>query len=699
MRTDDTVRPERFFYLFSMIGSLSGVGPKVSLAFENLGVRRVRDLLFLLPVGGIKRLRTADLAAVSIPAVVTIEVLVNSYEKPKNTRPIRVFVTCSDTEIELKFFHARIEWVRSILPENSKRIISGKIERFASGLQMVHPDYIVSSDKIGTIPDFEPIYPLSRGISQKLMIKTVRQAHDKNQSFSEWIDRSIMKKFAWPSFNVAIKKAHNPTDMKEIEPKYGARERLAYDELFAHQISLAIARMYFRKTKGVSIIGSRKLTKMLRKKLPFSLTSAQEKAVTTIDQDLRSTLRMNRLLQGDVGSGKTIVAVISMLTVVEVGGQTALLAPTEILAIQHFNSINSFLKSMNISVVLLTGRDKGKSRHSKLDEIQNGRAQIVVGTHALFQENVIFKNLIFAVIDEQHRFGVQQRMALAQKGINVDVLVMTATPIPRSLSLTYYGDMDISLLDEKPKNRKPITTAVMSDSKLEKIFHRLDISLNAGRRVYWVCPLIEDSDVLQITSAELRYRLLKARFPKKVVALVHGQMGSDNKDDIMRKFSNGKINLLVSTTVIEVGLDVPAASIMIVEGAERFGLAQLHQLRGRVGRGADHASCILIYSGNLSKKSKARLEILRDTEDGFRIAEEDLRIRGAGDLLGSQQSGLPKFLIANLENQNYLLEIARKDSQKILAADPTLVTPRGGAVRDLLYLMDLQRALIYIQVG
>ena len=699
MLTGDSIRPERFFPLFSAVSNLSGVGPKASAGLENLGVTRVRDLLFFLPVGGVERVRVLGLHSISLPKVVTIEVTVKSYQQTKKTSPIRVLVSCAKSELELVFFHARIDWIKSILPENERKVISGKLEAFSNGLQIIHPDYIVPLADKNKIPDFEPIYPLSKGISQKFLIKTISQAIDKNLVFSEWINRSIVEKFQWPVFDVAISMAHYPKNFDHTRPESLARERLAFDELFAYQMSLALARLHFRRTKGVSVRGSGLLTNKLRKQLSFSLTDSQEKAIVEINQDLVSELRMNRLLQGDVGSGKTIVALFSILTVVEFGGQAALLAPTEILARQHYETIRAILDNINISVVLLTGNDKGATRRLKLAQIRDGSNQVIIGTHALFQETVIYDNLVFAVIDEQHRFGVQQRMALGMKGLSVDVLVMTATPIPRSLALTYFGDMDISVLTDKPKSRKPIKTAVMSDKKIERILDRLEGSLNNGQSVYWVCPLIEENEVLKLTSAELRQSILKKRFPQKNVGLVHGQMSSEDKDIVLRKFSDGEISLLVSTTVIEVGLDVPLASIMIVEGAERFGLAQLHQLRGRVGRGADASSCILIYSGKLSKNSKARLEILRDTEDGFKISEEDLRIRGAGDVLGLEQSGIPKFLVANLENQNYLLEMARDDSRMLLENDPTLSTSRGVAVRDLLYLMDLQRSLAYIQVG
>ena len=699
MKITNISRPERFFPLFSSVSSLVGVGPKATSSLQNLGVTRIRDLLFFLPVGGITRVKTADISSIVLPAVVTIEVVVKSHHQSTKKGPVRVLVDCSGVELELVFFHARSEWIKSILPKNDIKVVSGKLESFIAGLQIVHPDYVVSAPDFETVPDFEPVYPLSRGLSQKIIIKIISQATDRNIFFEEWINQSVIERYQWLSFQKSVSLAHHPQSISEVQPKNLARERLAFDELFAHQISLALARKQYRKTKGVSIKSSGLFVNQIRQGLPYSLTEAQEGAISDINQDLNSDLRMNRLLQGDVGSGKTIVALVAILAGVEFGGQACLLAPTEILARQHYDTISTITKIIKVNIILLTGRDKGSVRRKKLEQIERGAAEIIIGTHALFQESVIYKNLLFAVIDEQHRFGVRQRMELGNKGPNVDVLVMTATPIPRSLSLTYYGDMDISILNEKPKSRMPIKTAVMSDVRIESILERLEESLDNNRRVYWVCPLIEDSEFLMLTSAELRFNILKERFPSKSIGLVHGKMSVEEKDVVMRMFAGGEIDLLVSTTVIEVGVDVPSASIMIIEGAERFGLAQLHQLRGRVGRGNDQSSCILIYSSNLGKNPKARLEILRDTEDGFKISEEDLRIRGAGDVLGIQQSGLPKFLVANLETQHYLLEIARDDARIILDADPHLVTARGMAIRELLYLMDLQLSLQYIKVG
>ena len=699
MKISDISRPERFFPLFSSVSSLSGVGPKATTGLQNLGVSKIRDVLFFLPLSGITRTKTSDVSSIVLPTFVTIEVLVKSHHQSTRKGPVRVLVTCSGVELELVFFHARSDWIKSILPKNDTKVVSGKLESFVSGLQIVHPDYIVSTSDLETVPDFEPVYPLSKGLSQKAMIKIVSQSVDRNIVFEEWINRSVIESHQWPSFQESVSLAHHPQSISEVQPKNLARERLAFDELFAHQISLALARKQYRKTKGISIKSSGLFANQIMVELPYSLTEAQEGAIYDINQDLGSDLRMNRLLQGDVGAGKTIVALVAILTVVEFGGQACLLAPTEILARQHYDTISEITKIIKVKIILLTGRDKGSLRREKLEQIESGAAQIIIGTHALFQESVIYKKLLFAVIDEQHRFGVRQRMDLGNKGSNVDVLVMTATPIPRSLSLTYYGDMDISILNEKPKSRMPIKTAVMSYGRIESILDRLEESLNNNRRVYWVCPLIEDSEVLDLTSAEFRFNILKERFPNKKIGLVHGQMPVNEKDEVMRMFADGDINLLVSTTVIEVGVDVPLASIMIIEGAERFGLAQLHQLRGRVGRGTDQSSCILIYSKKLGKNSKARLEILRDTEDGFKISEEDLRIRGAGDVLGIQQSGLPQFLVANLETQNNLLEIARDDARLLLDSDPNLMTERGLAVRELLYLMDLQRSLQYIKVG
>ncbi|MCZ8088642.1 MAG: ATP-dependent DNA helicase RecG, partial [Rhodobacteraceae bacterium] len=433
--------------------------------------------------------------------------------------------------------------------------------------------------------------------------------------------------------------------------------------------------------------------------LPYSLTGAQSRAVEEIAGDMAGPFRMNRLLQGDVGAGKTLVAFLALLIAVEAGGQGVMMAPTEILARQHFAGLEPLAAAAGVRLDLLTGRDKGAERAAKLRDLAEGRIAVLVGTHAVFQKDVHFADLRLAVVDEQHRFGVAQRMELGAKGAATDTLVMTATPIPRSLALATYGDMDVSVLDEKPPGRKPIRTALVSTGRMEEVVAHLRQAVAEGRQAYWVCPLVEESEVLDYASAEARFQHLRAALGDGVVGMVHGQMPPAEKDAAMARFVSGETKVLVATTVIEVGVNVPNASIMVIERAETFGLAQLHQLRGRVGRGAAQSTCLLMYQAPLSEGGERRLKVLRDTEDGFRIAEEDLAMRGAGDLIGTAQSGLPRFRVADLERQGALMAVAQSDARRLLADDPALERPRGKAARMLLWLLDQDRAIRLIGVG
>jgi ATP-dependent DNA helicase RecG len=503
----------------------------------------------------------------------------------------------------------------------------------------------------------------------------------------------------WPSWHTAIHAVHKPAGPPDIAHTSPARQRLSYDELFAHQLTLSLARAVLRRGKGVSSRGTGRLQGRVLSELPFPLTGAQTRAVSEIAADMAAALRMNRLLQGDVGSGKTLVAFLALLIAVEAGGQGVMMAPTELLARQHFESLAPLARAADVRLELLTGRDKGADRQMKLEDLAAGRIPILVGTHAVFQKDVAFHDLRLAVVDEQHRFGVAQRMELGAKGQAADVLVMTATPIPRSLALASYGDMDISVLDEKPPGRKPIKTALIASSRMDEVVARLQGAVAEGRQAYWVCPLVEDSEVMDYASAEARFAALRAAFGEGVVGLVHGQLPPVEKDAAMARFAAGLTKILVATTVIEVGVNVPNATIMVVERAEIFGLAQLHQLRGRVGRGSEASTCLLMYQAPLSESGSRRLQVIRDTEDGFRIAEEDLKMRGAGDLIGTAQSGLPKFRIADLERQTALMAVAQSDARKLLSDDPALQTPRGRAARMLLWLLDQDRAIRLLSVG
>nr|WP_325248294.1 ATP-dependent DNA helicase RecG [Amylibacter sp.] len=692
-------RPEILFPLFADLPVLDGVGPKTALNFEKMDVTRPRDLLFLLPHSLINRQITASILDVIPPAVATVEVLVGKHApNAVKGRPYRVTVQDAQTSFQLVFFHARADWLNEQLPSGQKRVVSGKVEIFDSIAQMVHPDYILHPDAADGIPQNEPLYPLTAGITQKQMFRAVQSALRLVPALGEWIDPSVMEKFQWSDWKTAIETAHAPASGGDVHASAKPRARLAYDEMLAHQLTLALARNSIRRAKGISTIGTGALRNKVLKSLPYSPTNAQLRAFSEITEDMATPRRMNRLLQGDVGSGKTLVALIALLAAVESGGQGVLMAPTEILARQHLEGLQPLAAEAGVVLEILTGRDSGAERRNKLAALTKGNIQILVGTHAVFQKDVEFADLRLAVIDEQHRFGVRQRLDLGAKGAAVDVLVMTATPIPRSLELANYGDMDVSVLDEKPAGRKPIETVLVSNKRLEEVISHLRKAIEDGRQAYWVCPLVGESETKDWAATEERYRLLRLALGEKNVGMVHGQMPPADKDAAMADFVAGRSKVLVATTVIEVGVNVPTASIMVIEQAESFGLAQLHQLRGRVGRGSEASTCLLMY-GTLGKTAERRLKTMRDTNDGFRIADEDLQIRGAGDVLGVAQSGLPRFRIADLESQSDLMKTAQDDARLLLSQDPDLTSDRGQAARVLLYLMEQDKSIRYISVG
>ncbi len=693
-------RPEKLFKLFSKLTNLDGVGPKTATLFEGLHIEKPKDLLLTLPSSGIDRSRKASIRDVVLPETVTVEVEIGMHVPARQKgRPYHVHVTDAETEFRLVFFHARGDYLQKQLPTGQRRVISGRVEMFDSMAQMVHPDHMLPIAKADAIPEFEPVYPLTQGVTQKLMFRATRSALGMVPDMAEWIDPGQLAKSDWPSFYDAIHAAHAPTSLKDMAATTPVRERLAYDEMFAHQLTLSLARAVTRAKPGVASVATGRLQSKVLAALPYRPTGAQSRAIDEIADDMAAQTRMNRLLQGDVGSGKTLVALMALLTAVEAGGQGVLMAPTEILARQHVESLAPLAQSAGIVLELLTGRDKGADRAAKLAALAQGDIQVLVGTHAVFQKDVAFKDLRLAVVDEQHRFGVSQRMELGAKGKAVDVLVMTATPIPRSLALAQFGDMDVSVLDEKPPGRKPVTTATVSTSRMDEVVGKLRGAIAEGRQAYWVCPLVEESEVSDKTAAEERFKRLRASLGEGVVGLVHGQMPPVEKDAAMAKFVAGETKVLVATTVIEVGVNVPNATIMVIERAEGFGLAQLHQLRGRVGRGDGASTCLLMFQDPLSETAKRRLNILRETEDGFVISEEDLAMRGAGDLIGTAQSGLPRFRIADLERQSALMEVAQSDARALLTMDPSLTSDRGQAARVLLWLMEQDRAIRLISVG
>ncbi|MBN8294059.1 ATP-dependent DNA helicase RecG [Rhodobacter sp. NTK016B] len=694
-----TGRPEILFPLFASLEGLDGVGPKTSKLYKGLGVETPRDLLFVLPHSGIDRRLRPTLRGLTPPLTVTVEVEISAHVPPRQRgRPYRVVVTDAEQEFQLVFFHARGDYLQKLLPVGERRIVSGRVESFDGVFQIVHPDHVLRPDEADTLPEWEPVYPLVAGLSQRQVQKAMRSALSRLPTLAEWIDPTLKAQRGWPDWHAAMTDAHAPQALADIMPGAPARERLAYDELFAHQLTLAIARSRQRKAPGVGTKGDGRLVGKVLAALPYAPTGAQNRAIGEIAVDMASPRKMTRLLQGDVGAGKTLVAMAALLTAVEAGGQAALMAPTEILARQHVEALAPLAQEAGVMIALLTGRDKGRERARKLEDLAEGRTDILIGTHALFQRDVTFRDLRLAVIDEQHRFGVAQRMALGEKGVAVDILVMTATPIPRSLALTQYGDMDLSLLDEKPPGRMPVVTSLASTDRLDEVIAHLGRAIAEGRQAYWVCPLVEESETVNLTAAQARFEDLRAKLGD-VVGLVHGQLAPADKDLAMERFVSGETRILVATTVIEVGVNVPSATIMVIERAESFGLAQLHQLRGRVGRGAGASTCLLLYDPPLGETASRRLKLMRDTDDGFRISDEDLAIRGAGDVIGTAQSGLPRFRMADLERQAGLMQTAQSDARKLMADDPELISPRGQAARMLLWLMEQDKAIRLMRIG
>ena len=693
-------RPEALFPLFAKLESLDGVGPKTAQSLGQLAVEAPRDLLFTLPYTGIDRTMRETVRDASLPATLTVAVTVGAH-RPAKTKggAYRIHVEDAQTSFELVFFHARGDFWKRQLPQGSRRIVSGRVELFDGLAQMVHPDFAVAEDDARDIPTFEPVYPLTAGVTQKLMFKATRGALALVPEMREWVDRAQKAQSSWPDFKAALRAAHHPETLIDVSPTAPARERLAYDELFAHQLTLALARQVERRKKGRVSQGDGRLRDKVLRALPYSPTGAQTRAIDEIAGDMASPQRMNRLLQGDVGAGKTLVAFMALLAVVEAGGQGVLMAPTEILARQHLQGLRPLAEEAGVVLEILTGRDKGAEREAKLAALARGDIQILVGTHAVFQGSVTFHDLRLAVVDEQHRFGVRQRLLLGSKGNRADVLVMTATPIPRSLALAQHGDMDVSVLDEKPPGRQPIRTAMISTERIDDVVGRLKAAIAEGRQCYWVCPLVEESEVSDLIAADARFKHLRAVLGEGVVGLVHGQLPPDEKDAAMAAFQRGETQVLVATTVIEVGVDVPNATIMVIERAESFGLAQLHQLRGRVGRGTAASTCLLMYRAPLSETGRQRLEVLRESEDGFEIAETDLKMRGTGDLIGTAQSGVPRFRVADLERQAGLMAVAQSDARRLLADDPQLTSERGQAARMLLWLMRQDEAIRLITVG
>ncbi|WP_420712638.1 ATP-dependent DNA helicase RecG [Ancylobacter sp. SL191] len=693
------LRPDILNSYFAPITGLPGIGPKLAKPFNRLLGRpegaRVLDLLLHLPASTIDRRARPTLREVVPDTVVTVEVHVDRHvPTPRGSRaPYRVYAHDETGDLVLAFFKADRSWMERLLPVGETRWVSGTISLYDGIPQMVHPDRVLDAAGLAKLPPIEPVYPLVEGLGHGHVRRAVDAALGQTGDLPEW-------QAGTPAlgFHEALRRVHQPADTEDAQPLGAAWQRLAYDELLAGQIALALVRARTVKQAGRPSIGDGRLTGRIEAALPFALTGSQREALVAIRADLASQDRMLRLLQGDVGSGKTVVALLAAATVVEAGRQAAIMAPTEILARQHMKTIAPLAEKAGLRVALLTGREKGKAREALLVALASGEIDLVIGTHALFQEGVAFRDLGLAIVDEQHRFGVHQRLALASKGDAVDVLVMTATPIPRTLVLTYFGDMASSELREKPAGRKPIDTRAIPSDRIDEIVARLGTALAQGRRAYWICPLVEESENSDLAAAEARFAELQAHFGARV-GLVHGKMKGAEKDAAMAAFAAGETQLLVATTVVEVGVDVPEASIIVIEHAERFGLAQLHQLRGRVGRGDAASVCLLLYRRPLGEVAHQRLEALRSSEDGFFLAEEDLRLRGEGDVLGTRQSGFPGFRLARLDVHGALLDRARAEAAEIVENDSDLSSPRGVALRLLLHIFERDVAVKLLSAG
>ena len=676
------MRPDELNALFAEVETLDGVGPKLKRPLERLGLTRIRDVAYHLPDRFVTRRAVADLDQANVGEQIVVELTPTEHRASAGRGPFRVLAADAAGNIcALTYFGRASYSARKQLPVGKPKWVAGRLDQYGQMLQIVHPDHVAEDGGAAKGRLVEPVYRLAEGLTQPRVIALVAQALERLPDVPEWIEPGLLEQRGWPRWSAALEAAHRG-------PDEAARDRLAYDELFANALALMLVRAHRRQQQGQPLQGDGRLRERLD--LPFPLTGAQQRSIAEIAGDMAQGAPMLRLLQGDVGAGKTVVALEAMLIAVEAGAQAAMLDPTEILARQHFETLRRMAEPTGARVAILTGRDKGRARESTLMGLMNGEIDILVGTHAIFQDSVTYRNLGLVVIDEQHRFGVGQRLMLSRKGRRQPhTLAMTATPIPRTLVLAQYGEMEVSKLDELPPGRQAIDTRVVAMDRLAEVVDGVARHVETGQQAYWVCPMVRgsDSESDDLAAAEARFASLKARFGDDVV-LVHGQLSAEEKDAGMERFASGAAKVLVATTVIEVGVDVPNATLMVIEQADRFGLAQLHQLRGRVGRGSEKSTCLLLRGDALSETARDRLALMRETQDGFRLAEEDLRLRGGGELLGTRQSGDTPFNIATLEQIGRLQDAANDDARLLVDRDGGLEGERGKAARLLLYLME-----------
>jgi ATP-dependent DNA helicase RecG len=692
------VRPAILDSLFAPLTALPGIGPQLARLFERLAGPLVVDLLWHLPCGIVDRRASPPIRDLEAGQIVTIQMRVEAHEPGRGRRPYRVFGADDTGTLTLIYFNVKSDYLARLFPIGAERIVSGRVEFYDGMAQMPHPDLVLRPDEVDRLKPIEPVYPLTAGLFPRVVQRAAAAALERAPELPEWIDPSLKQRRSWPAWADALRQVHSPAAETDLSPSDPARERLAYDEVFASQLAVALVRARRQRRPGRAIPGSGALAAKVEGGLGFALTGAQRLAIAEISAEMAQPRRMMRLLQGDVGSGKTVVALMAMLNAVENGSQAALMAPTEILARQHQATLRRLAGPAGIEIGLLTGREKGRARDGTMAGLASGLTPIVVGTHALLQPDVGFRDLALVVIDEQHRFGVEQRLALTEKGRDADTLLMSATPIPRTLMMTAYGDLDVSRLNEKPPGRQAIDTRTVALERLGEVEAAVGRALAQNAKAYWICPLVEESEDADLAAVRERSKVLESLAPGRV-GLVHGRMKATEKDRVMAGFAGEAIDLLVATTVIEVGVDVPSATVMVVEHAERFGLAQLHQLRGRIGRGDKPSTCLLLYQSPLGEVARRRLSTLRRTDDGFLIAEEDLRLRGAGEVLGTRQSGLPILRLADLAAHAELIAIAHDDARLVLDRDPHLESPRGQALRTLLYLFRRDEAVQYLRAG